>query len=206
MDNSKAYFDANRKMYQQAVREPFVQLVGDMILLVSEHQPELDIRPKDAMFRINRDIRFAKDKTPYKTHMAAAISRGGRMDHRHPGFYFHLGLDRVQAGGGIYMPDKGTVHRVRTAVARDPEGFEMAIGDPVFKRTYGEVQGERLERVPPEFKEAAKTQPYVANKQWYYTTEMEPTVILSDDLADVLMDHYLAARGVAAFLGGSLEG
>ena len=78
MDNSKAYFDAHRKVYEQAVREPFKELVGDMIMRVREHEPEIAIEPKDAIFRINRDIRFTKDKTPYKTHVGAHISRGGR--------------------------------------------------------------------------------------------------------------------------------
>jgi uncharacterized protein (TIGR02453 family) len=205
MDNSKSYFDANRRKYQEAVREPFVELVGDMIIRIREHEPELAISPKDAMFRINRDIRFSKDKTPYKTHMAAAISRGGRMDHQAPGFYFHLGVDEAHAGGGVYMPDKDAIHKVRAHIMRDDEGFARAIDDPAFKDAYGQVQGDRLRRVPPEFKEAARVQPYVANKQWYYMTEMDPEVVLSDDLADTLMDLYVAGQSVAGFLGEALS-
>jgi uncharacterized protein (TIGR02453 family) len=204
MDNSKAYFDANRQMYHEAVRDPFKELVADMVERLREHDPKLDIQPKDAIFRINRDIRFSKDKTLYKTHVAAAISRGGRKDHKYPGFYFHLGAEEAHAGGGVYMPDKEAVHKVRTAIARDPEGFASAIGDPVFKRTYGEVRGDRLKRVPPEFREAAETQPHVANKQWYYMADLDTEVIVADDLADVLMERYEAAMGVTGFLRDAL--
>jgi uncharacterized protein (TIGR02453 family) len=204
LDNSKAYFDANRRTYHEAVRDPFTELVADMIERLKEHDPKLDIRPRDAIFRINRDIRFSKDKTPYKTHMAAAISRGGRKDHGYPGFYFHLGADGVHAGGGVYMPDKEAVNRVRTAIARDPGGFARAIDDPLFKGTYGQLQGDRLKRVPPEFKEAAEDQPYVANKQWYYMADLDPEVVVSDDLADELLDRYQAAEGVTGFLRDAL--
>ena len=205
MDNSKAYFDANRKTYHEAVRDPFAELVGDMIERLKEDDPKLDIQPKDAIFRINRDIRFSKDKTLYKTHVAAAISRGGKKDNQYPGFYFHLGAENVHAGGGVYMPDKEGIHRVRTHIARDPEGFARVIDDPVFKRTFGEVKGDRLKRVPPEFRDAAETQPYLANKQWYYMADIDPGVIVSDDLADVLMEHHHAASGVSGFLRDALS-
>ncbi len=205
MDNSKAYFDANRKTYQTAVREPFVELVGDMIMRIREHEPEVDIAPRDAIFRINRDIRFSKDKSPYKTHMGAHISRGGRKDHQYPGHYFQLGHDKVMVAGGVYMPDKDGVQKVRAHIARDPEGFDRVVNDPVFKRTFGKVQGDRLKRVPPEFKEAAVTQPFVANKQWYYMVDIDPGVIVTDELPDVLMDHYMAAQGVAGYLREALS-
>ncbi len=205
MDNSKAYFDARRKMYQVAVREPFVELVGDMIMRIREYEPEVDIAPKDAIFRINRDIRFSKDKSPYKTHMGAHISRGGRKDHQYPGHYFQLGHDKVMVAGGVYMPDKDGVQKVRAHIARDPEGFDRAVNDPAFKRTFGKVQGDRLKRVPSEFKEAAVTQPFVANKQWYNMVEIDPGVIVTDELPDVLMDRYLAGQVVAAYLREALS-
>jgi uncharacterized protein (TIGR02453 family) len=205
MDNSKAYFDANRKMYQAAVREPFVELVGDIIMRIQEHEPEVDTAPKDAIFRINRDIRFSKDKSPYKTHMGAHISRGGRKDHQYPGHYFQLGHDKVMVAGGVYMPDKDGVQKVRAHIARDPDGFDRVVNDPIFKRTFGKVQGDRLKRVPPEFKEAAVTQPFVANKQWYYMVDIDPGVIVTDELPEVLMDQYLAGQVVAAYLREALS-
>jgi len=205
MDNSKAYFDANRKVYEQTVREPFKELVADMIMRISEHEPEIDIAPRDAIFRINRDIRFSKDKTPYKTHVGAHISRGGRKDHQYPGHYFQLGHDKVMVAGGVYMPEKDGVQKVRAHIARDPEAFDRVISDPLFKGTFGQVRGDRLQRVPAEFKAAAETQPFVANKQWYYMVDIDPGVIITDQLPDVLMDNYLAGQGVAGYLREALS-
>ena len=204
MDNSKAYFDANRKVYEQAVREPFKELVGDMIMRVREREPEIAIEPKDAIFRINRDIRFTKDKSPYKIHVGAHISRGGRKNHQYPGFYFQLSHVGAMVAGGVWMPDKEGVHRVRSRIARDPEGFDLVIDDRVFKETFGEVQGDRLKRVPPEFKEVFEVQPYVANKQWYYRADIGPEVIVSNDLSDTLMEYHRAGQGVAGYLREAL--
>lgn len=204
VDNSKTYFDANRKVYEQAVREPFKELVADMILRIQEHEPEIDIEPKDAIFRINRDIRFSKDKSPYKIHVGAHISRGGRKDHQYPGHYFQLSHEKVMVGGGVYMPDKDGIMKVRSRIARDPDAFVKVINDPTFKDKFGTVQGDRLKRVPPEFKEVAVTQPYVANKQWYYMGDIEPGVIITDELPDMLMEHYMAGQGVAGYLRDAL--
>ncbi len=205
LDNSKAYFDEHRKVYEQAVREPFKELVADMIMRIREHEPKLDIEPRDAIFRINRDIRFTKDKSPYKTHVGAYVSRGGRKDHRFPGFYFQLSNEGVMVGGGVYMPDKDGIQRVRTHIARDPDGLARVLDDPAFKGTFGEVQGDRLKRIPPEFKEVFEVQPYVANKAWYYTAKIASEAILAEDLTDQLMDLYTAGQGLTAYLRDALS-
>ncbi len=205
IENSKAYFDANRKVYEEAVRDPFKELVADLIVRVQEHEPEVMLEPKDAIFRINRDIRFSKDKTPYKTHVGAHISRGGRRDHQFPGLYVQLAADKAAVAGGVYNPERDGVHRIRTRIAQDPEAFDRAMSDPVFKSTFGEVQGDRLKRVPPEFKEVFQVQPYVGNKAWWYWADIDAEVIISDELPEVLMDHYLAGQPVAAFLRDALS-
>ncbi|UCC92476.1 MAG: DUF2461 domain-containing protein [Thermoplasmata archaeon] len=206
MDNSKAYFDANRKVYEQSVRNPFKELVADMILRLREHEPEIDLEPKDAIFRINRDIRFSKDKTPYKTHVGAHISRGGRKDHTYPGFYFQLSHTGAMVAGGVWGPDKEGIHRVRTHIARDPSAFDRVVSDKAFKETFGEVQGDRLKRVPPEFKEVFEVQPYVGNKQWYYHADLGAEVVTVDDLPDRLMEVHLAGSSVQAYLREALSG
>jgi uncharacterized protein (TIGR02453 family) len=205
IDNSKAYFDEHRTVYEEAVREPFKELVADMIIRVREHEPELDIEPKDAIFRINRDIRFSKDKTLYKTHVGAHISRGGRKDHKYPGLYFHLSNEGVMVGGGVYMPDKDGVQRIRTEIAKDPDGFAKLMDDPTFKGTFGEVKGDRLKRIPPEFKEAFEVQPYVANKAWYYMANIDPDEIVAEDLPDRLMDVYRDGLDVTVYLRDALS-
>ncbi len=204
-DNSKVYFDANRKIYERSVKTPFKELVGDMILRMREVEPELAIEPKDAIFRINRDIRFSKDKSPYKTHVSAHISRGGRKDHQHPGLYFHLNHEGGMIGGGVYMPEREGLQRIRTRIADNLDEFSDLIDDPAFKRVYGTIQGDAHKRIPKEFQAAHEVQPLIANKQFYYMADVDPDIVVSDDLADALMDHYLVSRPLAVFLARALK-
>src|SRR5690349_8634042 len=84
-NNSADWFAANRKRYEQSVKEPFAQFVGEVIRQVQKIDPEVKIKPGDAITRINKDIRFSKDKTPYNTHVGAVISKAGKKDKSVPG-------------------------------------------------------------------------------------------------------------------------
>ena len=79
-NNKKEWFDFNRKRYEKSVKQPFAEFVQEMIDRIRADDPKVDISTKDAIFRINRDVRFSKDKTPYKTHMAAIVSARGKKD------------------------------------------------------------------------------------------------------------------------------
>jgi uncharacterized protein (TIGR02453 family) len=89
-DNNKDWFDANRTRYHEVVKDPWYAFVQQIIDEVRKDDPDLHLEPKQAVFRINRDIRFSKNKQPYKTHVAAVISRGGRKELTYPGLYVHL--------------------------------------------------------------------------------------------------------------------
>jgi uncharacterized protein (TIGR02453 family) len=206
MDNSKAYFDLNRKVYERSVKEPFEDLVAEMIERMRDIDPELSIAPKEAIFRINRDIRFSKDKSPYKVQVSAHISRGGRMDHQYPGLYFHLNHEGGGVGGGVYMVDRDGLERIRARIAREPEVLGTLVEDASFKRCFGKILGEAYKRIPKDLQETYEVQPLVANKQFYFMAGIEPSVVVSDDLADALWGHYLAGKPVADFLADALRG
>ena len=118
-NNNKEWFDANRKRYETIVRDPFKNFIAELLNRLSELDPELDIEPKDVIFRINRDIRFSKDKTPYKTNNSAVISPEGRKNKNHPGIYIEFGPEKMAFYGGIYMPSPTEVLRVRTYMSQN---------------------------------------------------------------------------------------
>ena len=91
-NNHKEWFDENRKRYEKSVKDPFKKFVEALIAETHKFDPSVNIEAKDAIFRINRDIRFSKDKTPYKLDRSAIISSGGRKDHSIPGFYIATGF------------------------------------------------------------------------------------------------------------------
>lgn len=191
-NNHKDWFDANRKRYEASVKEPFAAFVAEAIKRIGKHDKSVRIEPKEAIFRINRDIRFSKDKTPYKLEASAIISPAGRKDHTTPGIYFALGPESVKFYGGCYQPEKEQLEKIRMAIMRHGKGFRKVIEAKTFKAMFGEVQGEVNKVLPAEFKEAAKKEPLVANKQFYVGAEMPAKLVTDPKLMDHHMDHYLA--------------
>ena len=205
LNNDREWFSANRAVYERAVKAPFEGFVAEMIGRVKVHEPDLRMAPRDAIFRINRDTRFSKDKSPYKTHLGAIIGLGGKRGEDKTGFYLQVSYDKLFVAGGAYQLGPSALARVRTAIARDPKAFERLIKAKRFKGRFpGGVQGEVAKRIPPEFAEAAKAHPIIANKQYWWEAEMEPEVALQDDLVDLMMGYYKAGMDVSAFLDRAL--
>lgn len=204
-NNSKEWFDKNRKRYDKSVKEPFKRFTQAVIDRVFEDHPNDKVETKDAIFRINRDIRFSDDKTPYKTQMSAIVTKGGKKDKTSPGLYFEMGPAHIRVYGGVYMPDKDQLQGIREYIAKYDKAFSKAINDPGFKKTYGEIRGEKNKRLPKELEAAAKEQPLIYNKSFYYFTELEPHYISDDRLLDMLMERYEHAEPVRSFLAKALK-
>lgn len=205
-NNNKEWFDADRKTYEQSVKEPFAAFVAEAIARIAKKDKAVAIEAKDAIFRINKDIRFSKDKTPYKLEASAIISPAGRKDHSVPGIYFAFGPEAVKFYGGCYQPEKDQLAAIRTAIVRDGAGFRKAIGGKAFKDHFGTVQGEVNKVLPPEFKEAAKKEPLIANKQFYVAAERPAKLVTNPDLMDIFMEHWAAMVPLNAWLAGALRG
>ncbi len=203
-NNDKAWFDQHRQRYQTQVKQPFEAFVAEAITGCAKVDLAIRITPKDAIFRIHRDIRFSKDKTPYKLYTSAIISPAGRSDLSVPGLYFELGPESVRFFGGAYMPEKAQLHGIRTAIMRDTKGFHKVIGQAAFRQLFGTVRGEANKVLPAEFKAAAKQEPLIANKQFYVTAELPPSRVADPRLLDVLLEHYRAMRPFNAWLAAAM--
>lgn len=204
-NNNKEWFDANRKRYETSVKKPFEAFVAEVIKQVAKHDKNVRIEPKEAIFRINRDIRFSKDKTPYKLNKSAIVSAAGRQDHSTPGIYFELGPESVKFYGGAYEPEKEQLERIRTAIMRDPKGFRKTIETKAFTALFDGVRGEANKVLPAEFKEAAKKEPLIANKQFYVGAERPSKLVADPKLMEHLMDHYMAMCPFNAWLASAMK-
>lgn len=203
-NNNKDWFDANRKRYETVVRDPFRDFVSDLIANIAAEEPELDLDARDAIFRINRDIRFSKDKTPYKLNNSAIISPEGRKNKNHPGIYIELGPEKMAFYGGIYMPSTAEIQKVRSYMVSNLDTLEQLLDAADFRDTFGEIHGERSKRIPKEFLEAAERQPLLWNKQWYYFVHLNPEVILGEVLMDTLLDLRRRALPMKRFLSHAI--
>lgn len=206
-NNQREWFHANKKRYENAVKKPFNAFVQHMIDRVHAVDNRVIITPKDAIFRINRDIRFSADKTPYKTHMSAIVSAAGKKEKSVPnGMYFQFSGADARIYGGAYMLDKNQLQAVREGIASDLSGFEKLIKAKDFTEKFGSLQGDEHKRLPKEFKEVAEKQPLLFKKSFYYFATFPAEAILSDDLPDLLMEYYEAGRPVSEFFAQAMQG
>ncbi|MCP5063564.1 MAG: DUF2461 domain-containing protein [Ignavibacteriae bacterium] len=203
-NNSREWFHANKKRYEESVKIPFENFIQDMIFRIHEDDENLMITPKEAIFRIYRDIRFSKDKTPYKTHSSAVIVNGGRKNYTDPGVYIEMSSRGIKFYGGIYQMTKDQLQNVRESIVSNLDEFNALINDKDFKKKYGKVQGEQHKRIPKEFKEIHEVQPLIANKQFYFLGKIDSKRILNKNLADHLMKYYFAGKPLGCFLSEAL--
>jgi uncharacterized protein (TIGR02453 family) len=156
--NRREWFEAHREQYETQVREPMRALVDELDAVLGKTAPEFRGDPKKSVFRIYRDVRFSKDKSPYKTHIACWLFHHdaghgvGQEAHGGAGFYVHVEPGACMVGGGIWMPPKFALDRIRERLADDPRSFEKIVTGAVFKRRFGSLSEEAmLTRVPRGF-------------------------------------------------------
>ncbi|WP_306643476.1 DUF2461 domain-containing protein [Sanyastnella coralliicola] len=199
-NNNRDWFHENKKRYEADVKKPFENFIQAVVDRMKDEGYETEIAPKDAIFRINRDIRFSKDKSPYKLNRSAICSKYGRKDKSYPGLYLDFGPEKVWIGGGAYFLDKDMLYDVRDHISRNPKKARKVLDNAEFKSHYGEVRGEKNKIIPKEFKPMLEEVPEIANKQFYYMSEHRPDIILTDQILDVVIDHWKASREMEQFL------
>src|SRR5947208_6421748 len=157
--NNKPWFEAHRESYENDVRAPMRALIEEMDVRLARLAPEITGDPKRSMFRINRDIRFSTDKSPYKTHAAcwfrhldASHKVGGEADEGSAGLYFHLQPGKSFVGAGIWMPPRPTLNKIRDAIAEDHRAVARVVENPRSRRRFGGLDdGAMLTRMAPGF-------------------------------------------------------
>src|ERR1051325_501691 len=154
--NERPWFEEHRDLDEAEVRGPMRALIEEMDLRLATVAPELVGDPRRSLFRIHRDIRFSKDKSPYKTnagcwfyHQDAGKAVGQEAESGGAGVYFHLDGNGCFVAGGIWMPARPTLSKIRDAVAEAPAGFEAIIGAPRFRGRFGNLSEEAMLTRPP---------------------------------------------------------
>ena len=146
-NNNKEWFEANRKTYNNA-RKIILKLSQDLIDGISQFDSELEgIESKNCIYRINRDIRFSKDKTPYKTNFGAHMGRNGKKTIG-TGYYFHLAPGNNFVGGGIYMPAPEMLASIRQEIDYNPSELLKITESKEFIENFGQIRGESLKTAP----------------------------------------------------------
>lgn len=203
-NNNKTWFHKNKAQYDQAIMEParaFVEDMGHRLMSIAPHiyaEPQVN----RSIYRINRDIRFSKDKTPYKTHLALWFWEGGNRKEA-TGFYFGLSDDHVFVGAGMHCFSKPILEEYQQSLVSKRHGDEFSkIAKHLEKKGYI-LHGERYKRVPRGFDPDHKNAEYLKHKGLYVGIEQSvPKEVHSDKLLDYAFKHYKAVAPLHEWLLG----
>jgi uncharacterized protein (TIGR02453 family) len=207
-NNNKPWFDKNRKVYETA-KADFARFIQSVIDQHSKKDPSIkNLLAKDCMFRINRDIRFSKDKSPYKSNFGASINKGGRKAMNSAGYYFHLEPGGSFTGGGIYMPMPDDLKKVRQEIDYNFAGFKKIIGAKKFKSIYGDLDKSAeflLSRVPKGYQPDNPAAEYLKLKSYIAMVKVSDTDLTSKDLVKKTVAAFEALQPILFFINNSVE-
>ncbi len=208
--NDRAWFQPRKADFERLLKDPMEALVADLAVEFEARALPLIADPKRSPFRIYRDTRFSKDKSPYKTHVAAsfpwleAAPDGSRSEGDHPhgsGGYFNFRPGGMYVGGGMWMPEKRRIDAFRRAVVDEPERVFEALEDPVFASAFGGANShEMLKRVPPGWPADHPRADLFRWKDVVFGRPLSDAEVCSPSLPVVLADAYAAATPVFRLL------
>lgn len=153
VNNDRTWFNENKARYEEEVRDPLLSFVEDFapkLKKISKNYRAEAKKSGGSLFRIYRDTRFSKDKTPYKTHAGVQFRHAAGKDVHAPGYYLHLEPNSVFVGIGLWHPDREPLLNIRRAIADDPKAYQRVLKNKKFAETF-ELQGESLKRPPKDF-------------------------------------------------------
>ncbi|MFZ6756979.1 DUF2461 domain-containing protein [Undibacterium sp. Ji50W] len=204
-NNNRAWFVMNKPRYD-ILRAEFLQLVTELIADISRFDPSIaGLEPKKALFRINRDVRFAHDKSPYKTTFSSSIVPNGRKKPSEgggPAYYFQMdGTGRLFYACGEYMPPSDRLKAIRNHIVADPDGFAKVLKDKKLKQYFGVLQDEgKLQRPPKGFDADLPHIEQIKLKNFMVWTECPLKGMDTDDLKATLLKAYQSAKPLVSWL------
>jgi len=205
-NNNRDWFHENKKRYEEFVKFPFERFITDLIEAFSNEGLTLgDLTAKECMFRINRDIRFSQDKSPYKIHVSALISPGGRKSMNSFGAYVELSGEHVRLYSGAYQPTSEQLLQIRQKIYDEQDLLEELIQNKKFKQNFGEVRGEKNKRINKPFTEIIDKQPLILNKSFYYFKNYEPEIVLEKDFIKQLITDFKIIQPLNNYFEESLR-
>ncbi len=190
-NNRREWFQPRKAKFEELVRKPMIELVtrvNDQLRKFAIDYVVSD--PTKALYRIYRDTRFSKDKTPYKTHIAAHFQHRRLPKNRAAGFYFHVSHTEVVIAGGIYMPGPEELAAVRDAIAKNPRAFEKLVTHKALVNKVGKLLGESLARVPKNYPPDHPAAERLRMKQFYFDLKLNPSEALKPTLDKTVVEAF----------------
>ena len=206
-NNNKEWFEANRQQYE-AAKEDFATLVETVIAKHGKKDKDIaSLKAKDCIFRINRDVRFSKDKSPYKTNFGASINRGGKKS-IFGGYYFHCEPGQSFVGGGLWMPMPENLKKVRQEIDYNFDELKKTIGNRKFKEVYGDLHKGAdisLSKLPKGYEANNPATEYLKLKSFIATRPLKDTELTNQNLINEIVEAFEALQPFVKFINRALE-
>jgi len=203
-NNYRDWFQANKKWYNEA-KLAFETIVNDVITGISHFDKDIGLlSPKDCVFRIYRDVRFSKNKDPYKTNMGAAFCKGGRKS-RYAGYYLHIEPGNSFVGGGKWQPEPDVLKSIRYEIYQSPKEFKKIIGKKSFADQFGQINGEKLKRHPKDFPPDFEDIELLKYKSYTAGQSFSPDQLKSEQLLPFVIDSFQNMNPFIKFLNRCVD-
>jgi uncharacterized protein (TIGR02453 family) len=204
-NNNKPWFDEHRKTYEQA-KEDMIGLTTQLINAIAAFDaPIAHLKAKECMFRINRDVRFSKDKQPYKNNIAAYFNRNGKQGIG-AGYYLHIEPGQSFAAGGIWMPDPKDLVKIRQEIDYSFEEWKKIINNASFKKTFTEgIKGESLVRPPKGYDENNPAIFYLKQKNFIVTRHFTDAELQNKTFVKGVAATFKTMKPLIDFLNTAIE-
>ena len=203
-NNNREWFQAHKPVFEEKVKAPMLELIGELNLALAGFAPGYVTDPAKAYYRIYRDTRFSPDKTPYKTHISALFRPRGLDKHSCGSLYFQISPKETGVAGGIYMPGPEELLAVRTHLAEHHERLTRILRGKPLRTLMGDLNGDRLTRVPKGFPCDHPAEDLIRMKQWYLWAELDAGVVTTPKLFAELLRRFRAMTPLVDFFNEPL--
>jgi uncharacterized protein (TIGR02453 family) len=204
-NNNREWFHANKKSYEEA-KSSVEAFIKELITGVQSFDDSVvGITPKDCMFRINRDVRFSNDKSPYKTNIGGFIAKGGR-NAMNAGYYLHIEPGKSFLGGGIYMPPADKLKMIRNEIYFNAPTFKKIITDTTFKKYFTEIWDDaKLKNAPKDFPKDFVDIDLLKFKNYTIIHPLKDEQIMQANFYQYVLDVFKAMFSLNSFLNHAIS-
>lgn len=186
VNNNREWFNENKDKYQTA-KDNFELFVSEIISKIHSVDKSIDVQsPKDCMFRIYKDVRFSKNKEPYKTNFGCALAKGGRKS-KYAGYYIHFEPDNSFVGGGIYMPTSAQYKRIRADIFDDSSLLKNILKNKSFNKLFGGIYGDSLKTAPRGYSRDFEDISLLNHKHYAVIHPLKNEDFFNDDIVDIIL-------------------
>jgi uncharacterized protein (TIGR02453 family) len=198
--NEREWFEAHKTTYEHELKERMLLVIESLNLAMGDFAGDYVRPPNKAMLRIYRDVRFSKDKTPYKTHLAASWPRQGLEKAGGAGYFLQVGVDGVMVAGGTYAPQSPQLRAIRDHILDHHAELRSLLAAPTLRKLVQPLDGNKLIRPPRGFPIDHPAADLLLNRSWALFATLPGDVALEDNFTDRVIERFRALQPIVDFL------